>query len=160
MATSELVLYKGCKIAKDKNFVVEDIDSYLETLQAITIQNFQYLKHALKLTVKVDMSQDELSCDKLFDDTYNYARIKANNEDAYYYYFVDSKKWIAEHTVALELTQDTLNTYKLGVNYGLGEKTKITRQHKDRLVRSDAVIKHGLGYTSVSENDWQKVNGN
>lgn len=157
MANSSITLYRGCKALKDKNFIIEDIEDYLSTLAAYNIGDFQYLKNGLKLSIKVDISQNELDAGKLFDESYNYIKVVANNEDMIYYYFIDNRVWTSKNTITFELTQDTLNTYHAGRDYELSEYTKIQRQHKDRLIKRHDVVQEGTAGTSVTAYDWQTV---
>lgn len=48
-----------------------------------------------------------------------------------FYYFIDKARWNAVDSVSFELTLDTVNTF--AGDFTFNKKTRITRQHKDRL---------------------------
>ena len=55
------------------------------------------------------------------------------NEDVekiFYYFIIGSPKWISQNTIQLQLSLDTLNTFRYDLIWT--NKTNITRQHKDR----------------------------
>ena len=81
-ATSTIEIYKSCKLLKDKNFVLDGsnsaidyVSSYLGTLTKKTITGFQYIKHALSITIKVDLNQDYFQMKSSAND-WNYVRIR------------------------------------------------------------------------------------
>ena len=57
MATVTLYLYTDCRILKDRNFVVDDIDGYLNTLSVTTVSNFQYQRFDIKKTIILNLEQ-------------------------------------------------------------------------------------------------------
>ena len=140
---STIILYYNSLIEKDKNFILDHWVSnsqrnpdaillYLNTLEKDTIDGFQYVKQALSLTIKVDMSQTSLnmgSGDGVKD--LNYVSIQNGNEKIYYY-FVISKNWKSANTIELVLSMDTLNTFMYDADYEISPKTLIKRMHKDR----------------------------
>lgn len=134
-AHSKLNLYLNCKIVPDKNFFVDDIETYLTSLPSYARTDFQYVKHSLNLTIKIDLDQSELDFTR--STNYNYVRIQnitynnttpINNKPVYY--FVKRLKWIAEKTIELELVCDTICSFNSLLS--ISPKTKIIRQHKDR----------------------------
>ena len=127
---STIKLYKNCKIKKEKNFVVESIESYLGTLNPDVISNFQYQKHSLFLSIKIDSSE----AGQEFNTTsnINYVSIQNSNSSVIVYYFVTKITPRAESTLQLELEMDTLNTFKFGTDYTASDKTMVTREHKVR----------------------------
>ena len=141
--TSTLVLYFNSLIEKDKNFILDHwvsasarnpdaILNYLNTLQKETISNFQYVKHGLSISIKVDMNQTALNMgggDNVKD--LNYISIQ-NGSEKVYYYFIISKNWKSQNTIELVLSMDTLNTFMYDSDYVINKKTLIKRQHKDR----------------------------
>lgn len=52
-----------------------------------------------------------------------------------WYFFIMKANWKAEHTVELELSIDSLNTF--AGEYEFNDKTSIIRQHADRYERID-----------------------
>lgn len=136
MKVSTVKLYKDSKIIEGRNFIVDDIESYLSTLtNTLEFTNFQYIKHGLNITIKVNKSQDYLDFKATND--YNYCSIVNVSSDGTspqkkVYYFVDSMKWTAESTLSLNLVMDTINTFALGTDFTISDKTTILREHGDR----------------------------
>ena len=131
---SQVIIYKDSKILPDRMFKVDDIAGYLDNLSSslkISISNFQYIKHSLQLSIKIDRTQ--LGLEYKDNSNYNYCSIKnydSNNVGRIVYYFIVDKKWLSPDTIQLFLNMDTINTFDI---YGyLSDKTKILRQHKDR----------------------------
>lgn len=133
--TSQITLYKDSKIIPSKNFVVEDIESYLSTLAKINILDFQYLRNDLKLTIKINRSQE--FTESIFENNYNYVKVSQNSVN--YYYFVLKKTQISQSTIALEMELDTLNTYRWGEAFSISPRTRVIREHKDRMTKSDLI---------------------
>lgn len=128
--TSTLIIYKHCKIREEKLFIVDDISSYLATLQKETITGFQYQRQGMSLKVKLNKSQNTLNFIESND--FNYASIQ-NDGQKICYYFIKNKKQLADSTIELELTMDTINTFKPSVDFEVSARTKVNREHKDRL---------------------------
>ena len=128
--TSTVKIYKT-KIIPEKNFVVDDIEAYLATCDVITITNFQYQKYeSANKVIKIDKNQVFQEFDT--DSEYNYVSIKNSDSSKIVYYFLINKPPRAEETIRLELIMDTANTFKPGEDFTILNKTKISRQHKDR----------------------------
>lgn len=138
--TSTIILYYGSKVIKDKNFILDysgtyyGITDYLNTLTKTTITNFQYVKHSLSLSIKLNLSQSNLEMGKSANDM-NYCKITNGTENPKFY-FIMNKIWRSENTIELVLLMDTLNSFKYGVEYAISKKTFIKRQHKDRFALS------------------------
>lgn len=123
--TSKLTFYQ-CEITPEKNCVVDDLVGYLSSLTPLVVENFQYIKLDLDLYIKVNSSQ--VNVPKF---NYNYVAVKNEDVDKVYYYFIiGSPTWISQNTIQLQLSLDTLNTFKNDLTWT--NKTNITRQHKDR----------------------------
>lgn len=123
--TSKLTFYQ-CEITPEKNCVVDDITSYLSSLTPLVVNNFQYIKLDLDLYIKVNSSQ--VNVPKF---NYNYVSVKNSDvEKVFYYFIIGSPKWISQNTIQLQLSLDTLNTFRYDLIWT--DKTNITRQHKDR----------------------------
>lgn len=131
--TSTLILYKSCKIREEKLFIVDDITSYLSTLTKETITGFQYQRQGMSLKVKINKSQDVLNF--IATNDFNYASIQ-NDSQKICYYFIKSKKQLADSTIELELSMDTINTFRPTTDFEISAKTKINREHKDRVIKS------------------------
>lgn len=135
--TSTLTLYYKSLINKDKNFILDRpngdsaIENYLTTLESQVISGFQYVKHGLAVTIKLNKSQDELMMGHNARDL-NYIKIQNGSENPYYYFIV-KKDWKSENTIELLLNMDTLNTFEFNKDYEINKKTLVKREHKDRL---------------------------
>ena len=133
---STVKLYKDSKIIEGRNFVVDDIGDYLATLSdTITITGFQYVKHGVSISIKINKSQTYLDYKATND--YNYCSIQNSNSDGTgtektVYYFIDKMSWLAQTTLKLDLIMDTVNTFTMGTDYTISSKTTIKREHKDR----------------------------
>ena len=126
--TSKLTFYQ-CEITPEKNCVVDDITSYLNSLTSNVVDNFQYIKLDLDLYIKINSSQTNVA-----NFNYNYVAVKNSDVSKVYYYFIiGSPKWISQNTIQLQLSLDTLNTYWTDLTFT--DKTHITRQHKDRFTK-------------------------
>ena len=123
--TSKLKFYQ-CEITPEKNCVVDDLVGYLDSLTPLVVENFQYIKLALDLYIKVNSSQVNVP-------KFNYNYVSVKNEDVekiFYYFIIGSPKWMSQNTIQLQLSLDTLNTFRYDLIWT--NKTNITRQHKDR----------------------------
>lgn len=132
---STITLYYNCLIEKDKNFILDNngvkaIETYLQTLTSVTINNFQYIKQALSLSIKIDASQIGLEMGENAQNL-NYVKIQNGTQNPCYY-FIISKRWKSANTIELVLSMDTLNTYQYDGDYEISPKTLIKRMHKDR----------------------------
>lgn len=133
---STVKLYKDSLIIDGRNFVVDDIADYLATLSdTITLSQFQYIKHGLSISIKINKSQTYLNYIGVND--YNYCSITNSKEDGTeaqktVYYFIDKMNWIAESTIKLDLIMDTINTFRLTTDFTISDRTTILREHKDR----------------------------
>ena len=135
--TSTLTLYYKSLINKDKNFILDKpngqsaIETYLATLEKQVISDFQYVKHGLSVTIRINKSQDDLMMGKNARDL-NYIKIQNGSENPYYY-FIIKKEWKSENTIELLLNMDTLNTFQFNKDYEINKRTLVKREHKDRL---------------------------
>lgn len=137
-----LILYRNCKILPWKNFSVDDLEQYLQTLSPVQAYSGQYIKHSLELTYKVELNIDELDFNPSIMNNYNYLMAQ-NNSNAFptslagkpVYYFIVGKRWTSETCIELSLKMDTINTFK---NLDISAKTTILRQHKNRWRRGSS----------------------
>ena len=140
MKNSTITLYYKSLINKDKNFILDNpsngkstIENYLGTLENEVITGFQYIKHSLVISIKLDKSQDYLNMGLDARDL-NYIKIQNDGENAKYYFIV-GKTWKGESTIELMLNMDTLNSFQFNKDYVLNKKTLVKREHKDRFAK-------------------------
>ena len=145
---TRLRLYKDTKLKQDKNFMFDDIEDYLSNYQN-KIFEVQYQKQEREIFIKLVLEQ--IYANSLKENSYNYAVIDNEGEESSYY-FISDITWTAYNTCKLHLTLDVLNTFKLGKHYDLTDKTRVYREHKDRLRTVDRL------YTSYV--DWNKPHAN
>lgn len=126
---TRLRLYKDTKIKQDKNFMFDDIEDYLSNYE-YKIFEVQYQKQEREIFFKIVLEQ--IYANSLKENSYNYAVIDNQGEESSYY-FISDITWTAYNTCKLHLTLDILNTFKLGKHYELTDKTRVYREHKDRL---------------------------
>lgn len=142
--TSTITLYYGTLLKKARNFLLDvngnkGIETYLSSIsQKVTINNFQYVKQALNITIKLDMSQTGLNMGTGSQDL-NYVKIQNGSENPCYY-FVSSKAWRSQYTIELVLEMDTLNTYEFNSDYNLSDKTLVKREHKNRFTEESRYL--------------------
>ena len=136
--TSTLTLYYKTILTRDKNYAFDDagsgkgIELYLATISAKqTIVGFQYVKHSLSLSIRLDKPQSFLNMGSGAQDL-NYVKIQ-NGEENPVYYFVTGKRWKSENTVEISLAMDTLNTFEYDVDYSVNKKTLVHREHMPRM---------------------------
>lgn len=149
MATCNIRLYGDTKnslsadatpfeLQLGKNWVVDDLISYLSTKTLVTINNCQYVKKLGNLTMalKLDLPQKIL---EMGVDGYKYIRyIGMQNSDTseWIYYFVTDYERISKKCINFILVMDTLNSTLSNVSYKrkleFTDKTNITREHVDR----------------------------
>lgn len=138
MGNSTVKLYYDCKILNDRNMIVDDVDSYLSTLTPTVMEDFQFIKHDLSISIKIDTEEiganvnsgnilNPFAAGKL-----NYVSIQNETDYSPIYYFVIDQEWTAVRTIKLYLALDTLNTFKYNVAYSFDKKTLVLREHKDR----------------------------
>lgn len=132
---STITLYWNCLLEQEKNFILDNngvnaIETYLHNVEHLDIENFQYIKQALSLTIKIDWSQSYLEMGNVNKDL-NYVKIQ-NGEEHPCYYFIISKTWKSMATLELVLSMDTLNTFQYDDDYEVSPKTFVKRMHKDR----------------------------
>ena len=136
---TRLRLYKDTKIKQDKGFMFDDIEDYLSNYEN-KIFEVQYQKQEREIFLKLVLEQ--IYANSLKQNSYNYAVIDNQGEESSYY-FISDITWTAYNTCKLHLTLDILNTFKLGKHYELTDKTRVYREHKDRLKTVDRL------YTSL-----------
>lgn len=134
--TSTVKLYYDTKILADRNMLIENIEDYLSTLTPTVMEDFQYIKHDLSVTIKFDTSflglnvQASNILNPWKDGKINYVSIQNETDTKPIYYYVIDSEWIGKCTLKLYLAMDTLNTFNGA--YSFDKKTVVTREHKDR----------------------------
>lgn len=139
---TRIILYYNCQILPWKNFKVDDIEDYLDTLDPQAINSSQLIKHNLETTFKLIASEDLFTNPLDFEEyvncnylsaTINYpdpVRPGRTKYEKIVYYFVVGKKWISQDCVELQLKMDVVNTFADDIVFS--PKTTILRQHKNR----------------------------
>lgn len=130
---TNLYLYKNTKFYKHQNYAIDDINSFLATLQLdkLSFENLQYLKlNFFNEEIKIPFNQKGIK--NLHQ--YNYAKAEIYNDDGTkereVYYYVDKIEWISSDAVRLKMTCDTLNSFLYGLEFH--PRTFIEREHCDR----------------------------
>ena len=145
MATCKLKLYANTTLKPQKNFVIDDIASYLSNFStdSLTISDYQYQRFELYKKIKVNLSQeyqDLFAAHTKWD--YMSIETVSSGVSCFHYYFIKSYKQVAQSTIELDIEMDTINTFnfvssidatKKNIQYTLNKKSLITREHKDRL---------------------------
>lgn len=130
--TSTLKIYKKCQAIPERRLVIDDFPTYLGTLTGTTtISSFQYIRHALRVDIKVNLSQTAQE----FTSEYNYCSIQNGDSTKVVYYFIRKIRQVAQTTVLFELEMDVLNTFKWNVDFAVSPKTEVYREHKDRWIK-------------------------
>lgn len=153
---STLTLINGTKITPERNFKVPNMEfvknSGLNGYRVIS--DFMYIKHSLNLTIKVDISQENL--EYIFANDVNYIIIKNNFDGSFLPkevgYFVTNKRWMAKETIEYTLLCDVVNSFNDSVE--ISDKTRILRQHKDRWKRELVAGQAHIGDITTQEASW------
>lgn len=177
---SKITLYYKSLLNPEKNFILDDgngtskLETYLSSLTKTTINDFQYIKNQLSVSIKINSSQVNL--EMIDNKDLNYVKIEnytevPNSDNVYeraMYYFVTNKIWRSQSTIELVLTMDTLNTFEYNKDYLLNKKTLVKRMHKDRFIQDGlqdyeiAMVEDVLqtlytsypDYIELHEDDW------
>ena len=92
IATSTVTLYRDTGLMPSKNYVIDEISSFLGTPYA-TIENFQFVELKPRMTIKVQLNQDLLQFESA--NAIDYCFIKRQGggfqQDGGAYYFVVKK---------------------------------------------------------------------
>lgn len=142
--TSTITLYYDTKLHHNKNFIIDNITSFLGTKSFVIIQDFQYQRYDINKRIKLDLSQTfQGNANNIHK--WDYCEIISGNDT--YYYFINGYRQVSQNTIELELEMDVLNTYNfvtsstnINKEYFLSPKSLITREHKDRLFKKSFEI--------------------
>lgn len=169
---TNLYLYKNTKFYKHQNYKIDDINSFLATLQLdkLTFENLQYFRPD-SITKEIKIAFNQKGIKSLHQ--YNYARVVIFNTDQSQewelFYYVDKVEWLAMDTIKLHMTLDTLNSFLDLLEFH--PKTFIEREHCDRwdyrgyffeteyitLLRAIPELNEGLNphkYNYVYDDNW------
>ena len=135
---STLRLYKQCKITRDRNARVGQLDVYLNSLTYTELE-VQYQQIALNKTIKLELDQSQVG-----KEVYNYMKLVQDSKN--FYFFINKARWKSTKTVEFDITLDTVNTF--ANDFTFNKKTHITRQHKDRIKKLWAW--YGLDYIPLA----------
>lgn len=154
MAFSRITFYRMPEMSKDKNFIIEDFDSYLNALTKTSSIKVQYIKPEFETNIKLNsqsvgsLIQNSLNYPQTtsYDlSYYNYLKVEYYIEDEgdeeltgqkKIYYFVNSWNWKASNTAEISITMDVLNLIGVPSNSNSyckwDAKTRIIREHQNR----------------------------
>lgn len=124
------------KLLASKLFKIENIESFLAQVpesNITTIENFQYQKTQLELSIKVDMNQ--VNGEVQTPDSVKYVSIRNDVNGRIAYYFVKRATSRSQKCVQFDLVLDVLNTYTDGVDFIFKPNTRIIREHKNRYTK-------------------------
>ena len=139
MAT--LKIYKT-QIVPERNFLVQDIDEYLNSLTPTYIDtNFQFVKPYLDTSIKIEVDLDTWGTADIKDTSLmpllgNYLSIteSLDNSNKTFYYYIIGAAFTAEGTVSLQISLDTVNTYS-DYLYNVNNYTSQTNISRETAVR-------------------------
>lgn len=139
MSLCNIKIFKDSKIIQGKNYMIEDdtkLKEYLNTLHPHLFQS-QYQRIELDKTIKFNMPQQVQNQGYANDvlplfTNYNYVELKNDDYNKSYYYFITAMRQVARQTIEFDLHMDVLNTFKINVDYSFDERTRVTREFKDR----------------------------
>ena len=147
MADSTYQIF-NCKITPERNCKVDGIKDYLDSLTAVYSGTCQYQQIKLTGYIRLPMDQSNVGTK-----SFNYLRLVQDSQT--FYYFIIETRWISKDAVELKLLLDTINTYSPTFN----AKTKINRQHKDRLVKKQLTERGFEEIVNVPVDLWQYNEG-
>ena len=149
MATSTIKFYKNDLLRVDKNFMYSERkeSSYFETFLnkslKKTIDNFQYIKHGLDISIKVKEAQTDLYNKATTNLPYNYVSIKNSDSDRIYYYYIVSGTWRSSNCIQYELSMDTIATFWDTIQTSMTDKSTVVREHRDRFYKVTGALREG-----------------
>lgn len=120
---STITIY-DTKLSPELNAQVDNIQDYLNTLQSyVTNIDVQYQKIELDMNLKIVLDQ-EYQTKRIG----NYLDLYQDNK--HFYFFIMGASWGAKMTVNLQLSLDTINTFK--GDFHFTNRTHVIREHKSR----------------------------
>ena len=142
MATSVVKLYKNDILTPGRNAMyaasetASGFSTWLSNSLKKTITDFQYVKHGLNISIKIDANQVIINKD-IPDYPYNYVSITNSDDGRTFYYFIMNIEWVSQNTVRFILSIDSVATFWDDLDFN--EKTTILREHKDRFYQKDII---------------------
>lgn len=140
----KLNFYGITKLTPNENFMLDNIDKYLSNSTETTEIASITMKHALEVTLVIQMVSSAIWADNAGWEKFNYLRAQNlnDNEEFQYnyrkvYYFIVEKQIVGEKSVRLTLRMDVLNTFKFNSDYTLSPLTLVRREHKDRFIKAN-----------------------
>ena len=124
------------KLLASRLFKIENIEAYLATISSsfvTTIENFQYIKTELEISIKLDMNQ--VNAEVQTASSIQYVSVQNDTNGRRAYYFVKRRVSLSQKCIRLDLILDVLNTYTDGTDYIFKKNTRIVREHKNRFVK-------------------------
>lgn len=142
---SQLHLFgRQCGIDRTKNPIFDGFtnpEGLLEWLIAESgydryyIQDFQYQKiNSMDWMMKINMEQ---SIRVAHDIVFSYGCII--QDGFYFFFYVNSTKWVSQNTIGIDATMDTLNTFYHQYKNSFGGRTHTTRRHKPRFKENSVI---------------------
>ena len=142
MATSVVKFYKNDILTPGRNAMyaasetASGFSTWLSNSLQRTITDFQYIKHGLNISIKIDANQVIINKD-IPDYPYNYVSITNSDDGRTFYYFIMNIEWVSQNTVRFILSIDSVATFWDDLDFN--EKTTILREHKDRFYQKDTI---------------------
>lgn len=135
--TSTVTIYYLPYLIEERRFILESsgvslIEQYLDTqIPLITITNFQWVRNALTLDIKVDLPQTYVAMGNMVRNKFNYLKVYSQVVGTYYYFITDIVQ-VSPFTLRLFLKMDTINRFMFNRDFGITNKTVVLREHEDR----------------------------
>lgn len=122
-------LYRNVPLNVKNNYIIDDIDLFLENYEIDSIDNFMFIDTSkLENTIILNYVFDEVDYASKAFSGINYISLEQAGRT--YYYFVSKCEFASRNAVRLHVRMDTLNTFNN--QYELSNRTLIIREHKDR----------------------------
>lgn len=147
MAFSNGIKIYTTSLSPQMNAQVDNIEYYLTNKCTLNydLTELAYVKFDLDMDLKLNIPDGlEIQYNKSLG---NYVAITQENKT--WFYFIIGSEWTAKRTVKLNLSIDSINTFKDNLIWK--SKTHILRQHKDRLLPRVAYSTSGDNNTYVVE---------
>ena len=142
MATSVVNFYKNDILTPGRNAMyaasetASGFSTWLSNSLKRTITDFQYVKHGLNISIKIDAAQMNINrSDNIFP--FNYVSITNSDDGRTFYYFIMDIEWVSQNTVRFILSIDSIATFWDDLDFNA--KTTILREHKDRFYQKNTV---------------------